>query len=53
MLEKAVRICEAKFGTLYLHEEGRLRLVAAHDLPPEFLEARSGDTIQPAAWRPS
>jgi hypothetical protein len=47
MLEKAVRICEAKFGTLYLHEEGRLRLVAAHDLP-EYLKARGGDPIQPA-----
>ena len=47
MLEKAVRICDAKFGTLYLHEDGRLRLVAAHDVP-EFLEARGGSPIQPA-----
>ena len=30
ILEKAVRICDAKFGNLYLAEDGRLRLVAAH-----------------------
>ena len=41
MLEKAVRICDAKYGNLYLHEDGKLRLVAAHDVP-EFLEARRG-----------
>ncbi len=40
MLEKAVRVCGAKFGTLYLHEAGGLRLVAGHDVP-EFLEAPS------------
>ena len=47
MLEKAVRICEAKFGTLYLHEEGGFRLVAGHDVP-EFIEARGSSPIQPA-----
>ena len=47
MLEKAVRICYAKFGTLYLHEDGHLRLVAAHDVP-EFLQARGSSPIQPA-----
>jgi GAF domain-containing protein len=47
MLEKAVRICDAKFGTLYLYEEGGLRLVAAHDVP-EFFEARGSSPIQPA-----
>src|SRR5262245_30118889 len=29
MLANAVRICEAKFGNLYLHEGGALRVVAA------------------------
>jgi GAF domain-containing protein len=48
MLQKAVRICEAKFGTLYLHEDGRLRLVAAAHDAPEFLEARGGAAIEPA-----
>ena len=38
MLEKAVRICDAKFGTLYLYEEGGLRLIAAHDVPAAFEE---------------
>jgi two-component system, NtrC family, sensor kinase len=47
MLEKAVRICDAKFGSFYLHDEGRLRLVAAHEAP-EFLEARGSGPIQPA-----
>src|SRR5262245_55103530 len=28
MLANAVRLCEAKFGTLYLHEGGTLRIVA-------------------------
>src|SRR6201997_408594 len=41
MLEKAVRICDAKFGILYLHEDERLRLVAGHG-GPEFLGARRG-----------
>jgi class 3 adenylate cyclase len=39
MLENAVRICEAKFGLLYLYEGGAFRLVAARDVPPEFAEA--------------
>ena len=29
MLEKAVRICDAKYGDLYLPDDGKLRLVAA------------------------
>ena len=47
MLEKAVRICDAKYGSLYLRENGKLRLVAAHDVP-EFLEARRGVAFEPA-----
>ena len=47
MLEKAVRICDAKYGSLYLRENGKLRLVAAHDVP-EFLEARRGVAFDPA-----
>ena len=47
MLEKAVRICDAKFGTLYLHEEGGFRLVAGHEVP-EFIEARGSSPIHPA-----
>ena len=33
ILEKAVRICEARFGNLYLHERGALRVVASHNVP--------------------
>jgi GAF domain-containing protein len=51
MLEKAVRICDAKFGSLYLHENGRLRLVAAHGVP-EFFEARRGVAFEPAPGGP-
>jgi signal transduction histidine kinase len=40
MLENAVRLCEAKFGNLFLHEEGTLHIVASHDVPGEFVEAR-------------
>ena len=47
MLEKAVRICDARYGSLYLHENGKLRLVAAYDVP-EFLEARRGVAFEPA-----
>ena len=42
MLEKAVRICDAKFGMLYRHESGRLRLMAARDVPPMFAAAQEG-----------
>ena len=51
MLEKAVRICDAKFGGLYLHENGLLRLVAAHDVP-EFFEARRGIAFEPVPGGP-
>ena len=47
MLAKAVRICDAKYGTLYLCEDGRLRLVAAHDVP-EYFAARRGAAFDPA-----
>jgi two-component system, NtrC family, sensor kinase len=40
MLEKAVRICDAKFGTLYLFEDGRLRLMAAQQVPRIYGSAR-------------
>jgi GAF domain-containing protein len=41
MLEKALRICEAKFGTLYLCEGDALRPVAdTRRAPPAYVEAR-------------
>ena len=47
ILEKAVRICDAKFGTLYLAEDGKLRLMAAQQAPA-FVLARSGYAFDPA-----
>ena len=41
MLENALRICEAKFGTLYLCDGGALRPVAdTHRAPLAYIEAR-------------
>ena len=40
MLENATRICEAKFGLLWLVEDDEFRAVALHGAPPEFVEAR-------------
>jgi GAF domain-containing protein/two-component sensor histidine kinase len=41
MLGNAVRICEAKFGTLYLPEGDGFRAVSMHNAPPAFAEART------------
>ena len=41
MLEKAVSICAAKFGTLYLCEADAFRMVATHNAPPAYVEART------------
>ena len=38
MLENAVRICDAKFGILWLCERGGFRCVALHNAPPAFAE---------------
>jgi GAF domain-containing protein len=38
MLENATRICDASFGSLALREGERLRRVAIHNAPPEYME---------------
>ena len=44
MLERATRVCEAKFGTLLLYEGGgRFRVTATHGVPQAFAEARRRD----------
>src|SRR5262249_51801340 len=48
MLANAARLCEAKFGTLYLCEGDDLRIVAAYNVPPAFAEARSRSPFRPA-----
>jgi GAF domain-containing protein len=40
MLANATRICEAKFGTLWLSEGDAFRAVALHNAPPAYAEAR-------------
>src|SRR5215831_7667351 len=40
MLESATRICEAKFGTLALHEGNDFRNVAMHGVPIAFRDER-------------
>jgi GAF domain-containing protein len=47
MLENATRICDAKFGNLYLYEDGALRIVATHNVPPAFAEARRRSPFHP------
>jgi GAF domain-containing protein/two-component sensor histidine kinase len=47
MLANATRLCEAKFGNLYLNEGGALRVVASHNVPPAFAEARRRGPFHP------
>jgi two-component system, NtrC family, sensor kinase len=39
MLANAVRICEAQFGFLHLHEDGLFRVGAIHNAPPALTKA--------------
>ena len=45
MLENAVRICGAKFGTLFLREADAFRVVATHNAPPAHVEALARDPL--------
>ena len=45
MLENAVRICDAKFGFLFLSEGDAFRAVALHDVPPAYAEARRREPV--------
>src|SRR5262249_14931420 len=48
MLANAVRLCEAKFGTLYLYEGGgAFRMVATHNMPPAYASPRRRGPHQP------
>jgi GAF domain-containing protein len=38
MLKNATRICEAKFGILWLYADGMFRLLPSANLPPELVE---------------
>ena len=41
MLQNAVRVCDAEFGNIYRWDDDALHLVATHNTPPAFAEARS------------
>jgi two-component system, NtrC family, sensor kinase len=50
MLQNALRICEAKFGTLYLYDGNAFRAVAdTHRAPPAYNEARKRKPRLPPA----
>jgi GAF domain-containing protein len=40
ILANATRICEAKFGSMYLSEGDAVRIAAMHNVPPSFVEER-------------
>ena len=49
ILANATRICEAKFGALYLSDGAEFRTVALHGAPPALAEARRREpVIRPA-----
>jgi hypothetical protein len=48
MLENAVRICEAKFGNMYLRDGEVFRLAAVHNTPLVLVEQRKRAPLRPA-----
>ena len=52
LLRNATQLCKAKFGTLYLREEGGVRLVAAYDMPAKFSEVQARAATEPAPGGP-
>jgi signal transduction histidine kinase len=45
ILENATRICEAKFGILWLREGDGFRSVALHNVPPAYAEQRQREPV--------
>ena len=45
ILENAVRICDAKFGLLFLSEGDAFRAVALHGAPPAYAEVRRREPV--------
>jgi GAF domain-containing protein len=49
MLENATRVCDSKFGTLYLREGDAFRAVSMHGAPAAYAATRMGQLIKPGA----
>jgi two-component system, NtrC family, sensor kinase len=49
MLEKAVRICGAKFGNIYRWDGELMHLLAAHNTPPALAEVRRQSAFRPSS----
>ena len=49
MLENALRVCEGKFGVMFLSDQGQFKVAAMLDLPPPFAEflQRDGGILSP------
>ena len=52
ILENAARICDAKFGNVYLWDGDAFRLVAAHNTPVAFAEIRKRAPFRPRPSHP-
>ena len=52
MLDSAVRICEARFGNLYMREADGFRAAVMHNAPPGYAETRAG-VVHPVIIRHS
>jgi class 3 adenylate cyclase/putative methionine-R-sulfoxide reductase with GAF domain len=48
MLENATRICEAKFGNMFLYADNAFQAVAVHNAPPVYAEIRKKGPIRPS-----
>jgi len=52
MLERAVRICGAKFGNIYRWDGEALHILASHNTPPAFVEAVRRSPYRPYPHSP-
>jgi GAF domain-containing protein len=52
MLENAVRICDAKFGSINRWDGEALHLVATYNVPPDFAEFRKRTPFRPGPENP-
>ena len=49
MLANATRLCEANFGSLYLHERDAFRIAAVHNAPPAYEALRRSEPVMDTA----